>query len=569
MADSPTEIHRNTASYETLESEFRWSVPKCFNIAEAVCSRHARSTPHSPAVIEDDPVNGHRIVSFAELETQSNRLAAGLQKRGIGSGDRVAITLEQGADVLALHLACFKIGAISVPIASLYGTEGLAYRLNDCGARVLLTDQVGAAKLSASEGVDLTERLPALQHVAIAATHAEGSETSDSSLLRTIPGALPLAELGASIDDVSKLPRLDSGANDPAILLYTSGTAGSPKGVLHAHRVLIGHLPGFQMVFDLAPLPGDIFWTPSVWSWVASLVEVVLPALYFGCPVVASVERFSIHGTYRILSDHQVTCPFLAPAALRRMRADPPRPNTVFALRAVMTGGEVSPPEVLDWTNRVLGATVNDIYGQTEANHIATGSSALFETPDGAIGKVVPGRRACILDENGEEVGAGISGEIAVHREDPIIMLEYWKQSRATEAKFGDGWVRTGDAGLIDADGFLYFQGRLDDMIMASGYRLGPEEVEGALLAHVAVIEAGVVGLPDPNRGEIVAACVRLKPGFEANDSLAVELQDFVKTRLAAHARPRRIEFVKSLPATSSGKTRRAEIRRQLLGSNT
>jgi len=569
MADSPSEILRDTPSYEALQRAFRWCVPKRFNIAEAVCSRHARSAPQSPAVIEDDPENGHRVVSFAELETRSSRLAAGLRERDIGTGDRVAITLEQGTDVLALHLACFKIGAISVPIASLYGTEGLAYRLNDCGARLLVTDQVGAAKLSPPGGIGLPERLPALEHVAIAASRAGAATTSDLTSMATIPGALPLEELGAPIGDAGEPPHLDSRADDPAILMYTSGTSGSPKGVLHAHRVLIGHLPGFQMVFDLAPFPRDIFWTPSVWSWVASLVEVVLPALYFGCPVVSSVERFSIQGAYRILSDHQVTCPFLAPAALRRMRADPPPGDAGLALRTVMTGGEVSPPEVLDWTHRVLGATVNDIYGQTEANHIATGCSALFKTPAGAIGKVVPRRRARILDEQGEEVGPGVSGEIAVHRDDPIVMLEYWRRPQETAAKLGEGWIRTGDAGSIDADGFLYFQGRLDDMIMASGYRLGPEEVEGALLAHEAVMEAGVVGLPDPQRGEIVAACVRLKPGFEADDSLATELQDFVKTRLAAHARPRRLEFVSSLPATSSGKTLRAEIRRRLLAADT
>ncbi len=568
MADCPTEIRTDTRSYEALADEFQWRIPKRFNIAEAVCGRHARSTPQSPAVIEDDPENGHRIVSFAELEVLSARLAVGLQQRGIGVGDRVAITLEQGTDTLSVHIACFMIGAISVPIASLYGTEGLAHRLEDCGARVLVTDLAGAAKLGAMEGMGKSKRLPALEHVAVATSRADPKPELDSSSFAKVRGALPFAELSAPAEDVSELRCQASGPDDPAILFYTSGTSGSAKGVLHGHRVLIGHLPGFQMVFDLAPAPGDVFWTPSVWSWVASLAEVVLPALYFGCPVVASMERFSIQAAYRILSDHQVTCPFLAPAALRRMRAEPPARGVRFALRSVMTGGEVSPPEVLDWTHRVFGATVNDIYGQTEANHIATGCSALFETPDGAIGKGVVGRRVRIVNDDNQEVAPGVSGEIAVHCDDPIVMLRYWNLPEATAEKLGEGWLRTGDAGFVDADGFLVFQGRLDDMIMASGYRLGPEEVEGTLLAHEAVMEAGVVGLPDPQRGEIVAACVRLKSGFDANDELAVELQDFVKTRLAAHARPRRVEFVTSLPATSSGKTRRAEIRRRLLAAD-
>ncbi len=565
MAESPMVIRTDTPSYETLEDEFGWCIPERFNIAEAVCTRHARSIPDSPAVIEDDPVNGHRIVSFGELEARSNRVAAGLRGRGVGTGDRVAITLEQGADALAVHLACFKIGAISVPIASLYGTEGLAYRLNDCGARLLVTDLVGVAKLHPSGATSRRQRLPALDHVVVATSAVGIPPAVDPTPIATIPGVFPLDELKTALDDPIGARCADSRADDPAILFYTSGTTGPAAGVLHAHRVLIGHLPGFQMVFDLAPRQADVFWTPSVWSWVASLAELVLPALYFGCPVVASAERFSIRGAYRILSAHTVTCPFLAPAALRRMRAEPPAPDVQFALRAVMTGGEVSPPEVLEWTHRALGTTVNDIYGQTEVNHIATGCSALFETPKGAIGKVVAGRRARIVDEHGQEVEPGTSGEIAVHRDDPVVMLEYWNRPEQSAAKFGDGWIRTGDAGRVDADGFLYFAGRLDDMITASGYRIGPEEVEGALLAHDAVMEAGVVGLPDLDRGEIVAACVRLNPGFEPSDALAAELQDFVATRLAAHARPRRLEFVSALPATSSGKTRRAEISSRLL----
>jgi acetyl-CoA synthetase len=378
-----------------------------------------------------------------------------------------------------------------------------------------------------------------------------------------LEGTIPFSNL--TIAEGPEVGCADTAADDAALLFYTSGTTGPAKGALHAHRVLIGHLPGFQMVFDLAPRPGDVFWTPSSWSWVASLVEVVLPALYFGHPVVATSGRFSIQGAYRVLAEHRVTCPFLAPAALRRMRAEPPDPGMRFALRAIMTGGEVSPPEVLEWTRSTLGATVNDIYGQTEANHVASGCAALFETPHGAIGRLIVGRRARIVNPQGREADPGVSGEIAMWKEDPIVMLGYWGRHDKTAEKFADGWIRTGDAGFIDKEGFLHFQGRLDDMIMAGGYRIGPEEVEGALLAHDAVMEAGVVGLPDPERGEIVAACVRLKPGFDPGDGLAGELQAFVKERLAAHARPRRVEFVDTLPATSTGKTQRSELRRLLL----
>jgi acetyl-CoA synthetase len=545
MPTSPTIIPSATRSYEKLAREYRWRVPERFNIAEAICERHARATPDAPAIIEDDPGGSHRITSFAQLKDLSDRIASGLSRLGITRGERVAVTLEQGVDTLAVHLACFKLGAISVPIASLYGTQGLAYRIDDCSARVIVTDAVGAAKLVPPN------RPASLAHIVVVGdTHSEGT--------------IPFSELTAA--EGPEVGCADSAAADAALLFYTSGTTGPAKGALHAHRVLIGHLPGFQMVFDLAPRPGDVFWTPSAWSWVASLVEVVFPALYFGHPVVATSEHFSIQGAYRVLAEHKVTCPFLAPAALRRMRAEPPDPTMRFTLRAIMTGGEVSPPEVLEWARGTLGATVNDIYGQTEANHVASGCAALFETPHGAIGRIIVGRRARIIDTEGREVGPGKSGEIAHWKEDPIVMLGYWERPEKTAEKFADGWIRTGDTGFIDERGFLHFQGRLDDMIMAGGYRIGPEEVEGALLAHDAVVEAGVVGLPDPERGEIVAACVRLKPGFDPSDALAGELQVFVKERLAAHARPRRVEFVDSLPATSSGKTQRSELRRLLLG---
>ena len=544
MLTDPTIISGTIRSYEGLAQEYRWRIPERFNIAEAICGRHARERPDAPSIIEDDPGGGHRVISFAGLEVLSDRVASGLARLGIERGDRVAVTLEQGVDTLAVHLACFKLGAISVPIASLYGTQGLAYRIDDCGARIIITDSVGAAKLTSPN------RPTSLEHIVVAGDLHPGSSLTFTEL--TSAGG---PEVGCA----------DTAADDPAMLFYTSGTTGPAKGALHAHRVLIGHLPGFQMVFDLAPRRGDVFWTPSAWSWVASLVELVLPALYFGHPVVATSERFSIQGAYRVLAEHGVTCPFLAPAALRRMRTEPPDPATRFALRAIMTGGEASPPEVLEWTRRTLGATVNDIYGQTEANHIASGCSALFETPHGAIGRPVVGRRTRIVDAEGKESDPGRSGEITLWKDDPIVMLGYWGRPEKTEEKIADGWIRTGDAGYLDERGFLHFQGRLDDMIMAGGYRLGPEEIEGALLAHDAVMEVGVVGLPDPERGEIVAACVRLKSGFEPSDLLANELQNFVVQRLAAHARPRRVEFVQSLPATSSGKTQRAALRRLLL----
>ncbi len=280
--------------------------------------------------------------------------------------------------------------------------------------------------------------------------------------------------------------------DEPAFIFYTSGTTGTPKGAVLPQRVIHGHVPGFRTVFDDGPQPGDVFWTPSDWSWIGALGEVALPVAFHGYPLVATAERFSVAMAYRVLAEHGVTCPFLAPAVIRRMRADPPPDPSVFRLRAVMTGGEALAPEARAFMEETFGCALNDIFGQTEANHLAAGCAARFETPPGAIGRPVPGRRIAILDRAGAELPPGSSGEIALAADDPIVMLGYWGRPDLTAQKIIGGWVRLGDRGLVDADGFLRFEGRLDDLIKVSGIQVGAEEVEAALLGHPAVAEAGV-----------------------------------------------------------------------------
>ncbi|MFQ5984832.1 MAG: acyl-CoA synthetase [Alphaproteobacteria bacterium] len=535
-------IPTDATSYEAVVQQFRWQVPERFNIAEATCDRHAEARPDAPAVLLDRGDGNRRTTTFAELKAMAERMAAGFARLGVQRGDRVAVTLGQVVETLAVHLAVYKLGAIAVPIAPLYGTEGLAYRLEDSGTRLLVTDALGLVKVRPAR-----MRLPALKQVVVAA----GDGTA---------GTVRLEDLLA---DRKAAPTADTLAQDPALLFYTSGTSGPAKGVLHAHRVLIGNLPSFQLVFNLAPQAGDVFWTPSVWSWAGSLLEVVLAALFFGYPVVAAPGRFSPERSYQILADNRVTCPFLAPTALRLMRASPPARDVRLAVRAIMTGGERASPEVLDWARRTFRAPVNDVYGQTEANDAASGCEALFPTPPGAIGRIVPGRRVIVLDGEGRQLPPGELGEIAVGREDPIVMLGYWNGPDKTAETMTGGWVRTGDAGFLDRQGFLHFQGRLDDLIVTGGYRVGPEEVEAELVAHPAVVEAGAVGVPDEVLGEAVWAFVVLKPGHTPGEALVEELQAFVKARLAGYAYPRRIAFAESLPKTDSGKIRRAELRRR------
>jgi acetyl-CoA synthetase len=485
------------------------AVPARFSLAELCCDRH---DPQSVAVIED---GGERVL-FGELAERSRRIAGGLVARGVGVGDRVAVTLPQGAWCLATHLAILRVGAISVPIAAVFGDEARRFRLDDSGAAL------------------------SVDSLAVAAALADGAEP--------FPGAVAM------------------GADDPAIIFYTSGTTGTPKGAVLPQRVVHGHLPGFVAVFNEAPQPGDVFWTPSDWSWIGALGEVVLPTAFLGSPIVATPGRFSVATAYRVLAEHHVTCPFLAPVVMRRMRAEPPAGTAGIQLRAVMTGGEALAPEVRMFMEETFGCALNDIFGQTEANHLASGCTARFATPPGAIGRALPGRRIAILDDAGEVVPPGVSGEIALAADDPVVMVGYWNRPDLTARKIVDGWVRLGDRGSLDDDGFLRFEGRLDDLIKVSGIQVGAEEVEAALLAHPSVAEAGVCGVEHADGGgETVAAFVRLREGAALD---VPGLQAVVREAIGPHAAPRIVREVDGFPLTSSGKIQRRELRRLLLAED-
>lgn len=506
--------------------------PPPANIAELVCERNARVTPEATAVIEDRGEKEARTVSFSELESRTEEAAVALTRLDVGPREPVAIYLPQGADFLAWTFAALRLGAIAMPLARVLGPDGLERSLRHSRTRVIVTD---------SEGSD---RLP---------------ETTDSTALARVlvdDGVLPLS---------SDPPHVTVQRDDPAFLFYTSGTSGAPKGVVLAHRMLRAQVPGFERVFELAPQPGDVYWTPSEWSWLGGL-QVILVALYFGHPVVASTTRFSPESAYQLLSRHKVSCAFLAPAALRRMRSEPPESGMSFSLRAIMTGGETYSPEILEWARRAFACPVNDDYGLTEANDLAVSCAALFATPDGAAGRPVPGRRIAVISEDGRELPPLAAGEIAVSADDPVCMLGYWNGLACEPASHGVGeWYRTGDLGHFDLEGFLYVHGRLDDLILVSGYRVGPGEVEAELLTHAAVADAGVVGIDRPDgAGTTVGACIVLRPGVSAAPQLVGELQQLVKERLAAYAYPRRIVFVDELPTSTTGKIRREVLRRLL-----
>ncbi|MEL7216746.1 MAG: AMP-binding protein, partial [Pseudomonadota bacterium] len=459
-----------------------------------------------------------RDVSFAELKTLSDGLAVHLMSLGVGPEDRVGVLRPQSVWTAAAHIAIWKLGAISIPLFTLFGEEALATRLSDSGARAVVTDADNAGRLA---GFDL--------------------ET-------VVPDGLTL--------DTAPFTPADTAAEDPAVLIYTSGTTGAPKGALHAHRVLLGHLPGVEMSHDGGFEPGDVLWTPADWAWIGGLFDVLMPGLHHGVPVVAArLPKFTSEACAQVIATAGVRNVFFPPTALRMLKAEG---AGLPGLRTVACGGEPLGAEMLEWGRQALGVTINEFYGQTECNMVLSSCGALFEPRPGATGRPVPGHEIGVIDEAGQVTDD--EGDIAIRRFSPVMMLRYWNNPEATAAKFRGEWLLTGDRGIAEC-GFIRFLGRDDDVITSAGYRIGPAEIEDCLLKHEAVASVGVVGKPDPQRTEIVKAYVVLKAGQTPDASTRSALQAHVKTCLAAYEYPREIDFVDALPMTVTGKIIRKELK--------
>src|SRR5262249_47876464 len=352
-------------------------------------------------------------------------------------------------------------------------------------------------------------------------------------------------------------------ADDPALMIYTSGTTGPPKGALHAQRVLLGHLPGVELPHDFFPQPGDLFWTPADWAWAGGLLDVLLPSLHHGVPVVARrFDKFDPEEAFALMAKTGVRNAFIPPTALRMLRSTPsPKGRHDIRLRSIGSGGESLGAETYDWGRAVFDLTINEFYGQTECNLVLASCQMIGVSKPGAIGKPVPGHKVAVIRLDGTIAAPGELGQIAVRRPDPVMFLEYWGQPEATEAKFIGDWMTTGDQGIVDGQGYFTFVGRDDDVITSAGYRIGPGEIEDCLIRHPAVALAAAVGEPDALRTEIIKAFIVLKKGYAASDELASEIQTFVKTRLSAHEYPREVAFIDAMPMTTTGKVIRRLLR--------
>lgn len=532
------------AAYGDVLARFRWHVPAQFNMAEACCDAHARVAPGKPAMIEVGAEFRQTVITYGEMQAASNRLAQALLTLGIRRGDRVAIHLPQSRYVPIAHFAIYKIGAIAVPLAALFGVDAIAYRLADSGARLLITDALGVTKTR-----PLRAGAPMLEHV----ISIDGDDQGALGLQRLCEGIPDHFEPAATL------------ADEPALMIYTSGTTGQPKGALHGHRVLLGHLPGVEMHHDFAPQADDRFWTPADWAWAGGLLNTLLPGLCLGIPVVAWVfQKFDPEAAFAMMTRVAVRNAFIPPTGLRLMRSvkDPVK-RFGMPLRSLGSGGEALGTPTFEWGRDVLGLPINEFYGQTECNLVLSSSHAMGVARPGMIGRPVPGHEVAVIREDGSRCAVDEPGQIAIRRPDPVMFLGYWNKPQATAEKFIGDWMTTGDRGFIDADGYIGFVGRDDDLITSSGYRIGPVEIEDCLIKHPAVALAAVIGKPDPVRTEIVVAFLVLKAGHQPSEALAEEIRRFVRERLSAHEYPREVHFIDEMPMTTTGKIIRRDLRQR------
>ena len=564
--------------YEQMQQGFGWSVPETFNMAE-VCSRRWASMPdaHQRVAImahqmqAGSPANP-KTFTYAQLQQSADALSHVLNDLGVKRGDRVAIVLPQRFETAVAYIAVMQMGAVAMPLSLLFGPEALEYRLQDSEAVVALVDASSVENV-----LSVRANCPALRQV----VGIDLAQASD--LLR-----VDVDYIGALAEHQRSFTAVQTKAEEGAVLIYTSGTTGPPKGALIPHRALIGNLTGFVCSQNWFGFPTQhasasqsnaVFWSPADWAWTGGLMDALLPTLYFGRPIVAWHGRFSPELAFTLMQQHGVTHTFLFPTALKAMMKAYPKPRHEFKLQlqAIMSAGEAVGDAVFGYCQEQLGVTVNEMFGQTEINYIV-GNCAMngnardgvgWPAKAGSMGKGYPGHRVAVIDETGQECAVGVPGDVAVNRfnrhgqPDPIFFLGYWKNEASTYAKFTGDWCRTGDLAVRDEDGYLWYQGRADDVFKAAGYRIGPSEIENCLVKHPAVANAAVVPKPDKERGALVKAYVVLAAGFTGTDALIAELQQHVRGKLAPYEYPKEIEFITELPMTTTGKVQRRVLRLQ------
>ena len=538
--------------YASLYESFEWLVPTHFNIGHACCHRWANhpTDARKIALFDEDETGQREVWTYERLAATANQLANGLIRMGVTRGDRVALILGQRPETVVAHIAIYSVGAVVLPLSNLFGPEALEQRLRDAQVRIALFDDLSAPNVLACLG-----RCSTLTQLVGVNVEDERVLSWNKLLVRQPTTFKPVV----------------TRADEPAILLYTSGTTGAPKGALLPHSVLLGNLPGFVASQNWFPQPKDVFWSPADWAWTGGLMDALLPTLYFGQPIVGTRGRFSPERAFDILERYQVTNTFLFPTALKQMMKTIARPHDTYqlSLRCIMSGGESVGDTVFAWCEQALGITPNEMFGQTEMNYLIGSSHQKWPARSGSMGKPYPGHRISVLREDGTSAATDEVGEVALNRfdihghPDPILFLGYWCNETATDEKFTGDWCRTGDLARVDAQGYYWYAGRADDVFKSSGYRIGPGEIENCLLDHPAVANVAVVPKPDAERGSVVKAFVVLTSEFSSRKraELTALLQEHVRTRLAPYEYPKDIEYIDALPMTTTGKIQRRVLR--------
>ena len=533
-------------TYEEMCAAHEWDVPERYNIAVDVCDKHPRE---KRAMVWEDWRGNGREVSFGELQDMSNRFAGALQANGIEREDRVATLLPSLPETAAVFLGTYKRGAILLSMSVLYGDDGIVHRLRDSGAKALVTDTQNRHRIP--------DGLAEVVFV-IGAEGAQGDGGASAGAERRDGDVDLLAAMAGASDDYDVV---DTAADDPAQLYYTSGTSGLAKGIMHAHRYLLAH-EEFEFCHDVQD--SELFHGMGEWAWAAGIAPLLGPWRYGATALVfARKGGFDPDEQLRFLSKHGVQGMFTTPTALRAMTAirDAGERYPLPELRNPCSAGEPLNPEVIRWFRAQYGHTVLDYYGLTESYPLC-GNFPTVEVRAGSMGKPMPGWDVAILDEDENELPVGERGEICLRaRSNPHYPLGYWQRDEDTQEVFGGDWFHTKDAAERDEDGYVWYAGRADDVIISAGYRIGPFEVESACVEHEAVKEAAAVASPDPKRGDLVKAFIVLADGHEASDETAAAIKSFVRERHSAYAYPREIEFVDDLPKTLTGKIRRIELR--------
>ena len=523
-------------TYDEVCKNFRWNLPETYNIGVDVCDKWANGSKRL-ALIYVGPDEKEQRFSFQDLKALSNKLANALRANGTEKGDRIGILLPQCPETLISHIAVYKLGCIALPLLTLFGPMAIEYRLQDSAAKVVITNSENLTKI-----MEIRDRLPDLKLILVVGNYAgEG-----------------IIDFWESVSDgKDDFNPVVTRPDDPALIIYTSGTTGQPKGTLHAHRLLLGIMPGFEFYHNLFPQDGDLMYTPLDWAYIGGSYDALFPTLHHGVPVLAfRPPKFDPEKAFYMMEKYAVRNLMVVPTVLRIMMNSVMNVKDRYKihLRSVTAGGETLGAELYQWSRQELGVDLNEQYGQTECDLVIGFCCQVMPIVQGAIGKAVPGHHVEILNPAGESAATNEVGEICVRRPDPVMFLNYWNNPEGTAEKFSGQWMKTGDLGRKDENGYFWFTGRADDLIESGGYRIGPGEIEECLMKHEAVALVCVLGVPDSVRGQIVKAFIVPKAGFTPDELLEESIRNHVKGKLEAHAYPRAIQFLEEMPMTKTGK---------------